>query len=68
MRTWSGMSARNRIVTAPLLARDRSAYSRPDSERLLSAKLSWPLIRNLPSVEILIVTRPLNTACEVYIE
>ena len=40
---------------------ERSAYSRPLTLRLLSAKLSLPTTRIFPSVEIAIVTWPLNS-------
>ena len=63
--TWSGMLARNRTVTLPLETWERSAYSLPVIEMLLLAKLSLPSIRNLPSVEIITVIWPLNSACEV---
>jgi hypothetical protein len=62
--TWSGMSARNRIVASPRAIFDRSAYSLPVMLRLSSAKLSLPMIRNLPSVRT-DDHLPLNTACEV---
>ena len=47
---------------------DRSAYSLPLIEILLAAKFKVPAMRNLPSVEILISTSPLNTSCDVYAE
>jgi hypothetical protein len=64
-RTWSGMSARNSTVTSPCVTRERSAYRRPLTLMLSFAKLSFPTIRSLPSVEIFTTTWPLNTACEV---
>ena len=64
-RTWSGMSARNSTVTSPCVTRERSAYSRPLTLMLSAAKLSLPMIRNLPSVASRTITWPLNTACDV---
>ena len=62
------MSARNSTVAAPWLMCERSAYSRPLMLRWSSAKLRVPMIRNLPSVLMSRVTRPLNTSLEVYCE
>ena len=63
--TWSGMSARNNIVTAPSATRDRSAYSLALMLMLSAAKLSLPTIRILPSVLNRITTSPLKTSFEV---
>ena len=64
-RTWSGTSARKSTVAAPELIFDRSTYSRPLTDRLLSAKFSVPITRIFPSVEISTVTAPLNSCWEV---
>jgi hypothetical protein len=63
-RTWSGASARKRIVASPRAIRERSAYSRPETEIAPPAKFSVPTTRILPSVEILIVTCPLKDSSE----
>ena len=52
-------------MTLPLVTWERSTYSLPLILTLLLKKLSWPAIRNFPSVEISTVTCPLNRACEV---
>ena len=62
------MSARKSTVDVAARDFDRSAYRRPLIDTLSAAKLSLPMIRNLPSVEILTITWPLKTSCEVYIE